>query len=272
MGNWHNISSARRLRIRQEVAEEVREELVAELEPRIREQVTEELWDRARSETRDDLEREHRLGIPSTHLRKGFVEFVQETELDSHAQAVVASGSADRYASKARWSRRLLGPLPWMVFLGALPALYAVWQWVGAFGSVEFIGAVVGLLVTFLTLLVTSTRRRWRYEDSAKRLYGIASDYLVLAERAKSFRLVHAERLESKARLMDLTKKLRVTKIELDDKFHPSVTSVDEARESVRHRISVEGLNIGLDGEAFDERLAEAEAEAVESSAAGGVT
>jgi hypothetical protein len=261
MGLWYNISKERAAKIRIEVTDEVRDELKAKLTPVLREQVEEELWDKARQQARQQAKREVLEGQPTGRQKEGFLEFVRETELDSHAQATVASGEADQHASKVRWTRRLLGPLPWMVFLGAWPALYALWQWVGALVSVEFIGASVGLLAAFLVLLVTGTRRRWRYEDRAKRLYKIASDYLVLAERAKTFRLVHAERMESKKRLDDLTEQLRRAKVDLDDKFHPSVASVDEARNSVRHRISLEGLNIGGD-EDFEERLEEAEREA----------
>jgi ABC-type multidrug transport system fused ATPase/permease subunit len=287
VSNWHNIGAARRIRIRQEIVGEVRAELKAELEPVLRDQLEGELWERARetvareqkeaaqervklrvaarAEAREELEREAREGAPSPRLRQGFVEFVKETEVDAHAQAVVASGSAEQLRARRRWSGRLLGPVPWLLFAGAVPALYAVFIWAGSLGAPAFIAAAAGLLVAFLTLLVSNGVRHGRLEREAKKLEKISSDYLVMAERAKSYRMVHAERLETKGRLDDLMSGLRKAKVQLDDKFHPPVDELDRARDSVRHRISVEAVDLDAD---FEDRLAEAEAEAVEQQEA----
>jgi len=292
MSNWYNISRERRARIRAEVAGQVRKEVTDELEPVLREQIEEELWDRARqeaqeeieeaerlqqearedleeareeakAEARDELERRHRLGAPSERLRQGFIEFVKETELDCHAQAVVASGTASGYHRRLRWSRRLRGPLPWVLFTGAVPALYAVFLRVGSYDAPAFIAAAAGLLVAFLTILISNAVRHGRFEDKAQELDRAASDYLIMAERAKSYRLVHAERLETKGRLDELTQRLRAAKVKLDQRFHPPVDELDAAKDSVRHRISVDAVDLDAD---FKERLAEAEAEAAEEA------
>lgn len=263
MGLWSNISARRAAKIRSEVAKEVTEELKSRLTPKIRRQIRNETWDKALREAKAQVEARLQEDEPTHKQRRGFVDFVKETELDAYAQATVASGSADKYASRARWARWLLGPLPWMMFLGTPVALYSLWQWLGTYQAVEFVGAAVGLLVVLLTLVVTNRLRQERCRSQMNRLYQIASRYLVVAERAKSFRLVHAERLETKAELDDLMVKLQREKIDLDDKFHPRVVDVDKARDSVRHRISVEGLNIDIDERAeFDARLEAAEAEA----------
>ena len=200
---------------------------------------------------------EHRLELePTPREKQGFVEFVKETELDAHAQATVASGSADKYVARAKWSKRLLGPVPWALLIGAVPLLYMVWQWAGTYMSVEFAAAGVAMLLTWLILLISNSRRHSRCDENAKRLYQTASKYLVLAERAKSFRLVHAERLDTRSRLKDLTEKLHREKVELDNKFHPRIAEVEQARDSVRHRISVENIDPLND---FDERLEDAE-------------
>ena len=250
---WSNISAKRAAKIRATVVEEVREELTAKLTPKIRQQVKDELWDKARKEAQQTAEQDLLKKAPSERERSGFIELVKETELDAHAQATTASGSGDKWSSKAQWSRRLWGPWPWVLILGALPALYGVFRTVGSCLSVEFIGAAVGLLVA-LGVSWVLTWRHQQYDEEAKRLYKIASDYLVLAERARAFRLVHAERMWSKARLDDLTEQLRKSKVELDNKYHPRIEEVDQARESVRHRIAIESVDIEED---FDERLAE---------------
>jgi len=264
MSNWGNISRDRASRIRAEVVGAVKNEVRAELEPVIREQVEEELWDKAReqvaqeakeaaqqerqarsqavAEARKELESEAQREEPSVRLKRGFVEFVKETEVDAHAQAVVASGSAGQSRSKLKWSRRTFGAIPWLLFASAVPLL----------------AASAGLLVVFLTVLVGSVRRHGRLERSARDLEQISSDYLIMAERAKSYRLVHAERLETKGRLDELTGSLRDAKEKLDKRFHPPVSELDGVRESVRHRIEV--TTMPSPEEEFDERLAEAEA------------
>jgi hypothetical protein len=282
---WTNISDKRARKIREEVIREVRDELITELTPVIRDQVREEIWDEARDKAREEAHEaderveevrarikveltetqkeahqkaleEIRSGQPTERERQGFVDFVKETELDAHAQATVASGSADRYVERAKWSKRLLGPMPWLTMLGALPLLYLLWQRVGAFLSVEFIGAAVFLALVWLILLISNAVRHGACDENSRRLYRVASNYLVLAEKAKSFRLVHAERLDTKARLTELTQQLRREKVDLDDKFHPRIAEVEEAKESVRQRISVEDVDPFED---FDERLEDAE-------------
>lgn len=292
MSNWYNISRERAARIRAEVVREVKDEVRAELEPVIREQVISEVLDQAREEARAELEQEaeqrekahkaakkelvtardlareelaheHKMGVPSSRLRRGFVEFVKETELDARAQAVVASGTAQRARKQLRWSRRTLGVVPWLLFAAAVPLLYAVYLWVGTLATPAFLAASVGLLMTFLAVTSSNSRRHFRLDLTADKLEKVSSDYLIVAERAKSYRLVHAERLETKARLDQLTSELRDAKVRLDERFHPPVAELEEAKTSVRHRIEVEAVDLD---EYFDERLAEAEAEAVESS------
>ena len=275
MSNWYNISRERAAKIRAEVVSEVKDEVRAKLEPVIREQVTEELWDRARQEAkkeaeeadfarrrareeaRKELAQEHKAGVPSERLRRGFIEYVKETELDAHAQATVASGTAEKLRSRLRWSRGTLGVLPWLLFAAAAPLLYAVFLWAGALLIPAFIAASAGLLAVFLTLVVSNVRRHNRLDREAQRLEVIASDYLIMAEQAKTYRLVHAERLETKGKLDDLTQGLGQAKDKLDKRFHPPVAELETARDSVRHRISVESVDLEAE---FDERLAEAEA------------
>jgi len=238
MSNWYNISTERAARIRAEVTAEVKGEVLVELEPVIREQVEEELWDKAReqvaqeakeaaqqerqarsqavAEARRELESEARSEEPSARLKRGFVEFVKETEVDAHAQAVGRS--------KLKWSRRTFGAIPWLLFAGAVPLLYADWMYTGSLTAPAFLAASAGLLVVFLTVLVGSVRRHGRLERSARDLEQISSDYLIMAERAKSYRLVHAERLETKGRLDELTGSLRDAKEKLDKRFHPPVS------------------------------------------------
>ncbi len=294
MSNWYNISRERAARIRADVVREVKDEVRAELEPVIREQVTSEILDQARDEAKAELEQEaeqrakahqaakqelvtardlareelaheHRMGVPSSRLRRGFVEFVKETELDARAQAVVASGTAERARKRLRWSRRTLGVVPWLLFAAAVPLLYVVFLWAGILATPAFLATSVGLLMAFLTILVSNARRHIRLDDEADKLGKVASDYLIMAERAKSYRLVHAERLETKARLDQLTGELRDAKVRLDERFHPPVAELEEAKTSVRHRFEVEVVDLD---EEFDERLAEAEAEAAESERA----
>lgn len=268
MSLFRGVSAVRERKIRRKVADELREEIVTELRPIIREQVEDEVQGEMYDKARDDVKAELDAEAPDARQREAFRHFVQETEIDAHAQAAVASGDADRLTSRVRWSRRLFGPLPYMVLLGAAPVLYAVLQYVGALLSVEFIGVAAFLLVAFLMILWTNIMRHSRCEDEARRFYKIASEYRIMAERAKTFRIVHAERLETKSRIDELTAQLRKHKNQLDEKFHPSIASVDVARESVRGRIMAEGPVALRFEDDFDDRLEEAQAEAAQAEAA----
>lgn len=253
--NWLNISEERAARIRAEVKAEVRDEIVAELTPAIVDQIKEELWEKALKRAKMEVRNEMLAEAPTGRLKESFLEFVRETELDCHAQATVASNSADQLEAQSKWAKRFTAPLPWLTVLGALPALYVALQHFGSYLSLGFIMTVVAALVIFSGTLKLS----WQHgNQEPEKLRKISSDYLVLAERAKSFRLVRAERMDSKARLDELTEQLRKSKVELDNQFHPRVDEVEAARESKRFRVA----DLVDPRRDFDERLAEAEAKA----------
>lgn len=268
MSNWYGISDDRKQRIRAEITDEVRDDLKAALTPQIEAQVEQALWDKAFADARKTIESELAAEKPTARERKAFRKFVEEVELDCHAQATVASAEADRDERQLRWSRRVFNTLIGFVGLGTLPTLYALYNY---FGNVKHPGVIVAaltLVATFITLCATTTNRHERLERRAKNSRKVSSDYLVVAERAKTCRLVRAERLDTKKELDKLTEDLSSKKSYLDDKFHPRTEDLHLARDSVRVRIDTQPPFHDFDD--FEERLrtAEAEAEAAEEAEA----
>src|SRR5690606_16142536 len=68
----------------------------------------------------------------------------------------------------------------------------------------------------------------------------ISSDFLVIAERAKAFAMVHAERLQSRRELGEILEDLRRDKERQDRLFHPSASALETARALVGPRIAEE--------------------------------
>ena len=68
-------------------------------------------------------------------------------------------------------------------------------SWFGGMQNPTFVGLAITVLLALVVLLVTSMRRHARLERRLAEHRRIASDFLIVAERAKAFDMVHAERI-----------------------------------------------------------------------------
>jgi len=264
---WTGVSKKREAKIRREVEKQVKELLVEELTPVIREQITEEIGDEAYQKAKADLQKEAETLKPEPRERAAFREFVREVELDAHAQATVASNEADIADKALRRSRRWMNPLGYLLLLTILPAAYMTYA---TFGLGLALGATVATMLIALGIIAgTNSSRHERLTKRFKAKRKVASDYLIVAEQAKAYRTVHAERLDTKRKLDQLTTDLQTKKARLDQDHWPQVESLHSARETVRHRIEVPKYQAF---DEFDEQLAEAEAEAEAKAAASKAT
>lgn len=251
-----NISAERQGRIRQHFTRQITEDLRTELAPLIREQVIQEL----RDELREEVVTEVHKGVPTLRERKAFQAFIREVELDAHAQASIASKDAERDDRKLKASRRWRTPLLYTLIMLTLPYMFLLSK--VALNPTSFVFGLLTFLVGIVLLGVTSTMRHRRLDESVRASLETASDYLIVTEQAKAGRIFHAERLNSKAELDKLVVDLQQKKDRLDRNFNPTVSDLETARASVRHRIAVEEPAVLMDE--FDNRLAEVESQKAE--------
>lgn len=231
MSLWDGIDDSQAARIRKELQKEIRRELSTEMRADIERKVREDV----RRKARDELLAEQRSRAPSEDDRRAFVAFVEEVELDSYAQATMASRIADEsdqaLTSRSGWATPLGIVLtlaaPGLVAALAHAGLDATWFW-----------AAVSTLILVLGLVLISTSRHQRqHRDALERHRKISSDFLILAERAKAYRMVHAERLQEAETLHELLEELRRAKERQDRTFHPSAPALEAARDYVRYRV-----------------------------------
>jgi len=92
--------------------------------------------------------------------------------------------------------------------------------------------ATLTLALAFLG--VTGQRLGSRLRARASKHREIASDYLIVAERAKAYRMVHAERIARVVELDACIADLRKLKESRDAEFHASTDEVEQARSRTR--------------------------------------
>lgn len=256
---WSGVSKKREAKIRRAIEEELKDRLIEELKPVIRLQVEAEIRDNAFKEARKELETEAKRAVPTVREREAFQAFVREVEVDAHAQATVASTEADKADLTLRRSRRWRNTLAYLLLLTILPVAFLAYQ---AMGLSLATGAVVTSMALALCVLAITNSNH--HNELIKRFNSkrrVASDYLLVAERAKALRLVQAERLDTKTSLDKLAQELQSKKADLDERHWPRVDDLYNAQDSVRARISIEETKVRVFDD-FDDRLEEAQAEA----------
>lgn len=239
----------RKSAIRKMIESELRPRLVEELTPVIREQTEQDVRDRIRR----DLEREAAEAAPGSRERKIFRDFVKEVEIDAHAQATVASASADDADGTLRRARAWRNPLAYFLLLAIGPMGYEAYLTRQSSPLFIFLTAMAALFLCYFAIASGVM-----YEDLRKKfreMRKVASDYLVVAERAKAFRMVHAERIETRKEMERALRDLSSEKEKLDRKYCPRVEDLHQARDSVRVRVEEPRFRVFED---FDERLEEA--------------
>lgn len=260
---WTNISKKRQTKIREairsELEEELKEQLIKELTPVIHDQARQEIEDEALKSATAKVRKEMEEARPTNREREAFQHFVRDIELDAHAQAVVASNRASEANKGARWARR------WRtfrsLFLAALigPALFAFYRFFQVHWDHLGIVAAV-MLVPLLVSLVAGRKSLEHLEKVDRTGRETASNYLRVADQAKAYRLMHAERLDSKKELDKLIKDLGDRKDHLDSNHHLRVEDLYAAKDTIRGRIEMDEPKFRVFDD-FDERLEEAQAE-----------
>ncbi len=255
-----NISAERYAKLRQHIVSEVAEELRVKLTPKIRAQVEQEMKAEVLKDTRRQLEKEIDDAKPSSRERRAFQMFVRNVELDAHAQATIASKDAEAAERSLKRSRRWRTPLSYVLAVLALPLAFLAYSTFGL--TLPFLVYSLTFTIGFLLHLVAASRRHARLEADVERDLKTASDFLLLTEQAKAYRVVHAERLSNRKELDQLVEEVQRHKESLDKQYNPKVSDLEAARETLRVRVAVEEPATLLDE--FDGRLEEAEARRME--------
>jgi hypothetical protein len=232
MGLFDGIDEAQAERIRRELGRELRKQLTEELRASLRASVEEEI----RKEARRDYEAELAARAPSPDDREAFQALVKEIQLDAYAQAHIASSVADEAEGALGRSRRVASPAANALTIATPLVLMVIASVAEGFGF-AFYALAITFALLLLTLVVTNLRRHLRLESVMKRERKTASDFLVVAERAKAYRMVHAERLDSAEELAELLEQLRRDKERLDARHHVSANTLERTREAVRYRV-----------------------------------
>lgn len=255
-----NISAERYGKLRKHIVSEVAEELRQQLTPKIRAQVEQELKADVLKDTRRQIEKEIDDAKPSARERRAFQMFVRNVELDAHAQATIASKDAEAAERALKRSRRWRTSLSYALAVLALPLAFRAYQSLGL--TLPFLVYALTFTIGFLLHLIGASRRHARLEADVERDLKTASDFLLLTEQAKAYRVVHAERLSNRKELDRLVEEITVRKERLDKEYNPKVSELEAARETLRLRVATEEPVVLLDE--FDGRLEEAEARRME--------
>lgn len=236
MSAFEGVDPVQEEAIRRALKKELRQEVADELRGDIRRKIERDVQD----ETRSAVLREIAERAPTPAERKRFTSYVDEVRLDAYAQATLASDIADDALADLTRSRKITGPLLSALFVAFPLALFTGARLFDGYRSPAFIATALTAALAYLAVLIQSTRRERRLERESTAHREIASRFLVLAERAKAYAMVHAERLTSSEELHEVLEDLRRAKERQDNGFHPSAHDLEAARERVRPRIAAE--------------------------------
>jgi hypothetical protein len=197
---------------------------------------------------------------PTDDERQRVRDLVQDMELDAYAQATIASRIADDSAARLDVSRRWSSPLAYGFTLAFLPLVYALS--VLEASTWAFAASTITLALALVMVLSSTFRRHTRLERSQSAHRKVASDYLIVAERAKAYRMLHVERSVSAEDLYQLVEDLRRDKERQDRSFHPTASELEAARAATRVRVVLPAA--GLDDAAPDDAADHEEAESAD--------
>lgn len=236
MSAFEGVDPVQEEAIRRALKKELRQEVAEELRADIRRKIERDV----QAETRSAVLREIAERAPTASDRERFTTYVEEVRLDAYAQATLASDIADTAEGRLTRSRAITTPLLNVMFVAFPLALFVAAKLAGGYRSAAFIASALTAALTYLAVLVQSTRHERRLEKESSRHREVASRFLILAERAKAYTMVHAERLASAEELHEVLEDLRRAKERQDGDFHPSARELETARELVRPRIAAE--------------------------------
>lgn len=240
------------------IVAEVKRDLRRELEDEVRERLTRQIADDVARETRRETLREIEERAPTEVERRRFVAYVEEVELDALACASLASDIARSAEEELARSQQQATPAGWAL---ALLTPLSVWAAARNLDAPGFAAVLATLSLALVSLGLTNLRRNGRLAARAREHRAVASDYLIVAERTKAFRMIHVEQVATAAELDALLADLRKLKERRDERFHASSDELEGAREEVRLRIEPP-RRIEVDEEDADVALAVEEAQA----------
>lgn len=251
MGALDGIDAEQAERIRQELTSELRQTLTDEISVQVRERITDEV----RAGALREFERERLARAPSDEDRARFLSYVREVQLDSLAQASVATGHAAQSQRMLRRSRGIAMPAMYAATIALPLVTTSMVSWFGG-QTVWTLAAIGTFVIAWLSLISSSVRRHATLDTAARASMKVASDYLVLAERAKAYRMVHAERLDSAKELHELLEAIRIDKERLDAATHLDMTEIEQARAAEEHKLDDlgEANRLRLDSEPRDDQ------------------
>lgn len=235
-------------KLTKKIEEELRAKLPAELKPKLLEtlkvEVTKEANAAFTAEMREALKGEVREEIgragPTILQLKGAVEYLLDAEVECMACAEMASAEAGivriRQRRTTTVSRLLkvlsitaLGPLCFFLFI-----TFGLNPWA--------LTLLVPLFVLFgyAWAITPKDRDRWgdRTVSPADVLDHNASEYLILADRARRLRLVEVPLCNTKTDILTTLQKFMASKEDMDKKYHEKeVAGLQKIRIEIRNRI-----------------------------------
>lgn len=250
------------LRLREKVREQVKtkavEEATRDLRARLRAEVEQETRTKFEAEfnatERAKLEAKIRVELSSEvpHEKdiRAYKDYAREVEFDCLVQANAASEMADKEDREWTASRRWRTPLNWAFVVMAPVAYFFIDK--HTHGILWFLA-----LLTYCFTAGLSVGKTWETQTQAHKefteLRRQASEYLLLAERAKKVRSVELATAVSRGELRDIIARLVNDKASQDRSFHPATTTLQEARVRVRDQLAVEMDTERLIGDEEDE-------------------
>jgi len=221
--------------LRAKLPDELRPKLRGELLPEVRKQVEAELGAQLRTEARTEAKQEMARELPSAKDRRSFREFVREEEVDCLTQANAASFDADKAESALRWGRRLRVPMSFLLFIG-LPifGFFLHTRFGEGPGFWTFLLPAIFAAVSFAIAVGT---RQENLKEAIQNNRKVASNYWVLAERAKKLRMVVGESAQTRDELRQEVNSYAQAKQGLDNTYFPAATSLTRARQEIREQL-----------------------------------
>lgn len=223
-----DVEASLRTKLQDELRPKIREGLLVE----VRKQVEADLTTNLRATLRVELQREAEAEVPTVRERDLFRRFVRSEEEDCRIQARAASADAARSARNFAWGRWFFLPTA-LLMLAALPVLGYFLYMRFADGAGFWTILCSAIFVAFSLLIATMTRqKRLKEHDDAHRK--IASDYWILAERAKKLRMIDSALVGTRQGVQAELDSYQRAKQQVDDRYLPDARSLDTARVAVR--------------------------------------
>ncbi len=235
MEAFDGIDPIQQQAIRRALEKEIRTTVSAELNADIRARIEQDV----RAETRQRVLQEVAERAPTREERERFIAYVREVRVDAQTQADLSSARAATADAQRSRSSRVAEPILAAGVVGGPLIVHALAGWAALAGPALWV-VITTLVLAYLALLVTSARRNHRLSNTVGEQAKLSSDFMIIAERARAFEMVHAERLTSSRELHDVLEELRRAKERQDQRHRPDTAALEKARSQARLRIDAD--------------------------------